>query len=456
MKQLTLGSLFSGSGGFELAGKLCGIKPLWASEIEPFPIRVTTKRLPEVQHLGDIRRIDGTKIPPVDIVAMGSPCTNLSTANAKREGLAGSQSGLFYEAIRIIKEMRKEMKNEYPRFVTWENVPGVFSSSDREDFRKVLMEIINIIAPGASVPAPDKNGWSYADVLVGDGWSLAYRTIDAQYFGVAQRRKRIYLVCDLMSERAGDILFEREGVCRDFAALGCPGESPAGSAADGADAAIAFLPGALKRLGTAPNIELSPTLRAKVSDNSPPAVAIENHPADSRFKISKDGKVQTLSSNMGTGGNNTPMALCLAGNIIDRGAKSGGNGLGVNEEVSFTLNTADRHAVAESDGCHYIVRRLIPQECAMLQGFIPSYCAGLETPEPTEADIAFWAKVFEEHRLAVGKAKKPKTRNQIVKWLRNPHSDSAEWKMWGNGICLQCAVFVLGGIAELIRGEDNS
>jgi hypothetical protein len=174
-----LGSLFSGSGGFELAGKLCGIQPLWASEIEPFPIRVTTKRLPEVQHLGDVRAINGAKIPPVDIISFGSPCTNLSVAG-RREGLTGKESSLFYEAIRIIKEMKKETHDNNPRYIIFENVPGLFSSSNREDFRQVLTEIVQIAEPGvpdesadslgwkthAEVPACPKDGWPPADVLI--------------------------------------------------------------------------------------------------------------------------------------------------------------------------------------------------------------------------------------------------------------------------------------------------
>ena len=508
-KQLTLGSLFSGSGGFELAGKLCGMEPLWASEIEPFPIRVTTKRLPKVQHLGDIRAIDGAKIPPVDIITMGSPCTNLSLAG-RREGLMGKESSLFFEAIRIIKEMRKETKNAQPRYIIWENVAGAMSSGKPkgEDFRTVLSEIAGVAEPGAEVPACPKNGWPYADVIVGDGWSVAYRLIDAQHFGVPQRRKRIYLVADFKSERAGDLLFEREGVRRDFAQGFRTWESAAGTAAGGADPAIAFEPGALKRLGRNISLELSPTLRASVSDNSPPAVALENHPADSRLKISKDGKVQTLSSRMGTGGNNTPLVFGIS-SFDSHAMKSHNPHAGIYEaNTARTLDAnggypacnqggiavvcgigrvaaeayclegdsapaAKQQTYAMTAGCYaqvyeeqspclqardykdpnllnqdYIIRRLMPQECALLQGFPSWWCAGLETKNPTEEDITFWAEVWETHRRAVGKSKKPKSRNQIVKWLQNPHSDSAEYKMWGNGCALPCILFVLQGIVE--------
>lgn len=119
---LTLGSLFSGSGGFELGGLICGIEPIWNSEIEPFAIRVTTKRFPRMKHLGDISRIDGAAVPPVDIITFGSPCTDMSVAG-KRAGLDGDQSVLFYQAIRIIKEMRGATDGKYPRYIVWENVP---------------------------------------------------------------------------------------------------------------------------------------------------------------------------------------------------------------------------------------------------------------------------------------------------------------------------------------------
>lgn len=131
-KTLTLGSLFDGSGGFPLGGLLASITPVWASEIEPFPIRVTTKRLPFMKHYGDISQMDGGKIEPVDIITFGSPCTDMSIAG-RRAGLDGRQSSLFYEAIRIIKEMRCATDGKYPRWICWENVPGSYSSNKGKD-----------------------------------------------------------------------------------------------------------------------------------------------------------------------------------------------------------------------------------------------------------------------------------------------------------------------------------
>jgi DNA (cytosine-5)-methyltransferase 1 len=334
-RQLTLGSLFDGSGGFPLGAVFNGIIPVWASEIEPFPIRVTTKRLPQMKHYGDIGQIDGSKIEPVDIITFGSPCTDMSVAG-KRAGLDGKQSVLFYEAIRITKEMRRATNGRYPRFILWENVPGVFSSNKGSDFKAVLEAVIQIAEPDTEVPAPDKNGWPYADILLGNGWSVAYRTFDAQYFGVAQRRKRVYLVADFGSEYAGKILFESQGVSRDYTPCGSPGQKTPGDLEDCAGESvrvlndpggacmsvtddltatlrahehghqpIVFEPGAASRLGGHFNEGVSGTLPRDMGDNQL-AVVIENHPSDSRVTLDTSGKVQTLTSRMGTGGGNVP------------------------------------------------------------------------------------------------------------------------------------------------------
>jgi len=212
---MKLMSLFDGSGGFPLAGALSGIIPVMASEVEPYPIAVTRSRFPEMKHLGDVSKINGAEVEPVDVITFGSPCQDLSVAG-KRAGLEGERSGLFMEAIRIVKEMRGATNGKYPTFILWENVPGAYSSNKGEDFRVVLEEIIKVVEPGATMPPADKGRWPYADVYVGEGWSLAYRTFDAQYWGVPQRRRRIYLVADFRGQRAGEILFERESVRGDL------------------------------------------------------------------------------------------------------------------------------------------------------------------------------------------------------------------------------------------------
>ena len=240
---MKLGSLFDGSGGFPLAGSLCGIEPVWASEVEPYPVAVTRSRFPNMKHLGSVTDVHGGEVEPVDIITFGSPCQDLSVAG-KRAGLKHeangdeetTRSGLFMEAVRIIKEMREATNGEYPTFAVWENVPGAFSSNKGEDFRTVLEELIKIVEPTAVMPAVPKNGWPYADSYCGDGWSLAYRVFDAQYWGVPQRRRRIYLVLDLRGQRAGKVSFEREGLRGNFETFKTAGQGTAGDAANRAGA----------------------------------------------------------------------------------------------------------------------------------------------------------------------------------------------------------------------------
>ena len=781
---MKLGSLFSGSGGFELAGALSGITPTWASEVEPFPIRVTTKRFPNMKHLGDISKVKGNEIDPVDVITFGSPCQDLSVAG-KRKGLNHSElgdeettrSGLFMEAVRIIREMKEATNGEYPTFAVWENVPGAYSSNKGEDFRIVLEELEKTASGGfVSVPKPPKGKWLNAGEIVGDNYSIAWRTLDAQFWGVPQRRRRIYLVADFRGKRAGKILFEREGLRGNFTQSGTPWQGTAGNAEKGTGAAdraecIAFdtynmVPtndvtvtlranseynyapvfvkndgepiltaelGIASRDGGHCYENIAGTLRANAGDNqlsvvyaeerekcvvydgssvtSPinaqnpelgdpchtlntdsrnyVVIAVENHPADSRVNIDDSGKVQTLTSRMGTGGGNVPLVMepkvfenhsqdtrykgplevaqtvsatygmsgnnqpfvveekpvyCLQGNGIDRADTTGCNGKGWKEDTSYTLNTVDRPAVAYSldslasnsmksknphSGCrmvdraktldtstqdpsknqggiaivqhcqgidgynsaltgdksstlgvncgmstgrngilcysldrasynqginaqydigiddsgtahtlvakgpgtvcywngeqvsgtltannagggqrmpdkdnfnciiekkpqlasgnavtgclmasgydklgaqemfsgdytvidakepHYIVRRLTPLECCRLQGFPDWWCSNLETDNPTESDIEFWREVFETHRTVISGTSKPKTDKQIIKWLKDPYSDSAIYKMWGNGICLQNALFVIQGIAEELKKEKE-
>ena len=649
--KLTLGSLFDGSGGFPLAGLLSGVTPVWASEIEPFPIRVTTKRLPFMKHYGDISAMNGGKVEPVDIITFGSPCQDMSVAG-KRAGLDGSRSNLFYEAVRIIKEMRCATDGKYPKYVVWENVPGAFSSNKGDDFRCVLESVCQIKDETAVISQPDK--WFPAGEIVGDDFSVAWRVLDAQYWGVPQRRKRIFLVADFAGRRAGKILFESEGLsgysakslrswqetaCR--AGKGAPATSlclndQGGNRMDvsedvtstlraeahhppcvmeNKDNSGAFRTGkhsagfctehSAKSRTIGYEEEKSPTLRA---GTVPAAVALDNHPIDSRIKVSENGVFETLTSRMGTGGNNVPLVMkirsgcegggkgpliqtdksatlscnndqtlfepkvygicskdsnamksdnpnsgfyeadtsrtidgnggnpscnqggmavvAVQGSMIGRADKNGPQGSGVNEDVSFTLDSVDRHAVAygidraafnqginakyniaveeeleptivakgpgavaeptyslgkythfthagkdvsptltatdykdppavnDSSETAYIVRRLTPTECARLQGFPDWWCSDLGTEKPTEVDIASWRNVFETHRTVTGAASKPKSDKQLIKWITNPHSDSAEYKMWGNGIALPCAVFVLAGIVYFHLGGD--
>ena len=166
-KELTLASLFDGSGGFPLGGMLAGIKPIWSSEIEPFAIRVTTKRLSKVKHYGDITKIKGNEVEPVDIITFGSPCQDMSIAG-KRAGLDGSRSNLFYEAIRVVKEMRCATNGEKPRYIVWENVTGAFSSNKGDDFKSVLEEICKVKHQELSIPKPAKWHGEYLMLSFGE------------------------------------------------------------------------------------------------------------------------------------------------------------------------------------------------------------------------------------------------------------------------------------------------
>lgn len=242
----TLGSLFDGIGGFPLAGLMCGITPIWASEIEPFPLKVTAARFPDMKQLGNVTEINGAEIEPVDIITFGSPCQDLSVAGKQAGIHEGQRSNLFFEAIRIIKEMRhadtangRTGVNVRPRFAVWENVPGAFSSNGGEDFRAVLEAFKTVCDDNIPIPRPKR--WGHAGEMVGDGWSVAWRVYDAQYWGVPQRRKRIYLVADFAGERAGEILFKPESLCGDSAKGRTPWEGTAADAERGVGrSSIAF------------------------------------------------------------------------------------------------------------------------------------------------------------------------------------------------------------------------
>lgn len=237
---MTMGSLFDGIGGFPLAAIHNGIIPVWASEIEAFPIQVTKLRFPQMQHVGDITKLNGKTLPLVDIICGGSPCQDLSVAGQRR-GLAGERSGLFMEQVRIVKEMRNADENRglpdhlvRPRYLVWENVPGAFSSAQGEDFRAVIEEIVRIKDSACHVPRPDTGRWESAGVaILGDRFSLAWRVLDAQYWGVAQRRRRIFLVADFGGRTAPKILFEQDRLFGDSSESRSTGQGTAGAAPQG-------------------------------------------------------------------------------------------------------------------------------------------------------------------------------------------------------------------------------
>ena len=304
---LTLGSLFDGSGGFPLGGVLAGITPIWASEIEPFPVRVTTVRFPNMKHYGDISTLKGSELEPVNIITFGSPCQDMSVAG-KREGLGGNRSSLFYEAIRIIKEMREATNGKYPRYIVWENVPGAFSSNRGEDFKAVLTEICKVKEEQVSVPKPSK--WENAGRIMGDSFSVAWRLLDAQYWGVPQRRQRIYLVADFDGGSAGKILFESEGL--------------SGYSAQGFKSWQNAANGITEGIGETGETD---------------SLMFENHSQDTRYR-GPLAVAQTVSSTYGTGGNNQPFVVQTPKTLKVRcGCEGGGKGALVQDNLSATLST---------------------------------------------------------------------------------------------------------------------
>lgn len=361
-----------------------------------------------MKHLGDITKIHGDKIEPVDCITFGSPCQDLSIAG-RRAGLAGERSGLFMEAVRIIKEMRSSTNGLYPTFAVWENVPGAFSSNGGEDFRAVLEELARVEQPDASIPRPSGRGgrWSKAGAIAGNGWSLAWRQLDAQYWGVPQRRKRIALVADFRGQRAGEILFERTGVPGDFDEGIPTWKSTAGIAQNctaGNDRVVGTGrsrkgngDAGCRRTETDKTGEAGRSEREERTDKRECSEAAaytlkirSGCAGGGKGALVQTEKVGTLSTlqdqtlfqlvqvvdvipintqiatrhvslgertGMGWGkagdpaytlqaGHEHGVCYCIAGNIIDRSETAGANGSGVKENQSYTLNTVDRPAVA--------------------------------------------------------------------------------------------------------------
>ena len=436
---MTLGSLFDGIGGWLLAARHAGVMPLWSSEIETFPCAVTAHHFPDVTKMGDITKIDGAAIPPVDIICAGSPCQDLSIAG-RREGLDGARSGLFRRAVDIVRAMRCATVGRYPRFFVWENVPGAFSSNKGMDFRAVLQEIGQ-----TEIPMPENGKWANAGMAELQECEIAWRVLDAQYWGVPQRRRRVFLVADFgtATRCAGEILFEPESVRWNPAPCERTGKGIAAGAERGTRTTViggmvaaGFIGKAAPSAGSIGyEQELSPTLMAEKLQHV--AIYDMTH-ADEVMRPVKDGIVPTLNARMGTGGNQVPVvhSYCIAGNTIDRKTENGGNGKGVLEEAVYTLNTVDRHAVAEIYGAksfseyekgqvatlraaggslgggsenlalsHSIVRRLTPTECERLQGLPDGYTTG--------------------------------------------GSDTARYKALGNGMAQPCANYVIRRIVEV-------
>lgn len=569
---MKLMSLFDGSGGFPLAASLCGIEPVYAAEVEPYPIAVTKNRFPKMKHLGDVSKVKGGEIEPVDIITFGSPCQDMSIAG-KKAGLKHAdmgddettRSGLFLEAIRIIKEMREATNGVYPRYAIWENVPGAFSSNRGEDFRTVLEEFIRVKEKDAVMPAVPQAGWAYADCISGDGWSIAYRVFDAQYWGVPQRRRRIYLVADFRGECAQEILFKRESLRGYFEAGRTPWQGIAADAqncvgtAIGGDCTPTVLApvavychqgNGIDRAGkclTAYSFDSlssnsmksknphsgcraveiaktldtgypdpsknqggqqisvctdgkSPTLRAEAHGNAPYVINKKTLVYDTRG----NGAGETVPTITGDHNNRitdytvlcceavvydganitsplnktNPQAgdpchtisndsrnyivHCLQGNGIDRHAvcfpQQAYNKF-IQEDIEATFKASggtygggSENLVAEQSfsPIRYIVRRLTPTECARLQGF-PDWWGEIPKKDNlTDDEYVFWLNARNTYAKINNKTTKEYSKEQMLSWYNKLHSDSSEYKMWGNGIALPNALYVMQGIAEVV------
>lgn len=359
-----------------------------------------------MKHLGDITKIHGDKIEPVDCITFGSPCQDLSIAG-RRAGLAGERSGLFVEAVRIIKEMRKATNGMHPTFAVWENVPGAFSSNGGEDFRAVLEELARVEQPDASIPRPPKRGrWSKAGAIAGNGWSLAWRQLDSQYFGVAQRRKRIALIIDLGGQRAGEILFERTSLSRHpdpCIPTWQEATGAAGSRIAGNDRPVLVLN---DQGGGVMDVSYNVTGTLRASEHGHQPIVLESNQVHST--VSQTGICPTLPASMGLGGGYVPMVT--ERKIFDARGNDDGRtcptitGDHENRITDYTAIVIERKtfneqsfsSYKESGKCstleakagnigngsecliaekaiRWIVRRLTPVECERLQGYPDDY-----------------------------------------------------------------------------------
>lgn len=565
---MTLGSLFDGIGGFPLAAVHCGGVPVWASEIEPFPMRVTKLRFPDMIHVGDITKLDGAKLPPVDVICGGSPCQDLSVAGL-RKGLAGERSGLFMDQVRIVKEMRAEderrgVSDDFirPRYLVWENVPGAFSSANGEDFRAVIEEIVHIKDSTCHVPRPDTGRWESAGAaILGDQFSLAWRVLDAQYWGVAQRRRRIFLVADFGGLTAPKILFEQERLLGDPAEGQGQGKgvttTAGNSSADSGGSRVAeekqvdifafhinqreetinlngisgalmattnmqmqtFVAEGMRKFESAEkeeeclclndqggermdvSVDVTATLRAGMSGHPPVVMGIqqrsagteetpdpalteeaetggnnqqilfENHGIDARYTGPHE-VAPTMSARYGTGGNNVPLvsdmpeSYCIAGNIIDREVQNGGNGLGCQPDISYTLTSADRHAVfSRQRSDEFLQNRVTATQsarqhkdatdlvCEPYQNTVGTI--GYTDHKGINNQYVSEDKCIVENRRLIRRLTPlecERLQGFPDHWTDIPGaSDSARYKALGNSVAIPCVDFVLRGIAYFLR-----
>ena len=337
-----------------------------------------------MRHLGDITKISGYDAPIVDCIIGGSPCQDLSVAG-KRAGLDGERSGLYIEQVRIVKEMReRDVRNGRsgvnirPRYMVWENVPGAFSSNKGDDFRIVLEEIAKVCDKDAVIPMPDKGKWTNHGCILGDGWSVAWRVLDAQFWGVPQRRRRIALVADFGGRSAPEILFVRKSVSGNTDEGKQKGKATSTDAQGsiGADDCYTFEPGIASREGGHIYENVSGTLRANAGDNQmATAYGISSSTQCLGFHILQD-PISSEEKSPCFGGGNSLNGQASVGVVIalDRETYNSGQNFarspGITEDgINPTIVSRGPSAVCYEQKKRYIVRRLTPLECERLQGY---------------------------------------------------------------------------------------
>lgn len=527
-----IGSLFDGISGFPLAALRAGMLPVWASEIEPFPIKVSAYHFPGMKQLGDVTKINGAGIEPVDIITFGSPCQDLSVAG-KREGMKyeccdcghkwehdiknglpnfcpqcasenikNTRSGLFMQAVKIIRKMREATNGHYPRFAVWENVPGAFSSNKGRDFRAVISELA-----GCEVPMPTDNQWANAGMVRRNGCSLAWRVLDAQYWGVPQRRRRIFLVTDFRGQSAPEILFEQESVSGNIAESERQGQRTAGSV-EGCAGTTECITIASKQISQ--NIGYDVAMPLMANDYKEPQCVMSptiGFRGDRNGLDSVNDKTPTLTSCDGAG-NGCKMAVAFpkvanpllskanmsyrmdmdnvvvqsAGFCPEQSEKT--HGIGYEEEISPTLRAgagAPKHE-ADENGRLVIHPKVTGTLCASGAGLSRPAGMGSETDlvvatvdcrnlnETQELSGTLQSKTTGGYSLnyqnpvRIGYAVRRLTPLECERlqgfpdgWTDIPGaSDTARYKALGNSVAIPCVQFVMDGISRELNKSESS
>lgn len=511
---MTLGSLFDGIGGFPLCAVLSGITPVWAAEVDPACVAVTKQRFPTMIHLGDVSKINGAKIPPVDIITFGSPCQDLSVAGERR-GLKHSangdeettRSGLFIDAIRIITEMREATNGSYPTYIVWENVEGAFNSRGGRDFQTVLEKITK-----TDIPIPASGRWAKSGVVRGRGICVAWRLFDAQYWGVPQRRKRIYLIGSFGSDSAAEILFERDSVQRYLTPREEKREAAPAAAENSFGGASGFLDrNSARARGIGYQEEVIPTLRAGML----PSVIQGNALAYDARGNGDGGTSPTITGDHNSRVTDYTTLVLQAAGFHGQNSITAANPE-FREELSPTLTTTKKADVvyaigngqADQTGLHeivgalncmhdqqavcyrldcrniklnetlyptlqakenggislnfyesllyktlytlkWIVRRLTPRECERLQGYPDDWTVLPKISDMNDEEYEFYKTAFLLDKAIRGKkVAKEPNKKQLIRWYNNLDNDGARYRMLGNSLAIPCALRVIGGISE--------